>query len=159
MPTARNNKTKKKSLEDLYLLYPWKTSNKATAYPYFPKAEMTNHKFTIAYPEWLAVIRRYYELVQEDMINGNHFIPPYGLGFFQLRKHKVPGKSVIKGKPFKNLHTDGYLVTLKWYKYNYTDRKFTLSPVLSCRMVETFSKRLYRKIMENPQLIYRYPDA
>lgn len=75
---------------------------------------------------WKYIIQKYYDIIYNDMLNGETIILPYGMGSLYLKKYKpksLPAErnqSSLQKKfiPQLNLHTDGYQIETKWNKKN-----------------------------------------
>lgn len=121
-------------LPDIYLYYKYKTRNQignTVPLPYFPKSEITDHKFSLTYPEWRRIITIYTKILTEELFNGFSVEMPNKLGTLSLVKVKTSSVDYKrtnkyignqKGKEDKefifhdNLITAGYRLILKWQR-------------------------------------------
>ncbi len=130
---------KRITLKELYLQYEYKAydiHSKSVPVPYFPKTEITDHKFTLTYKEWRKIIMTYIKYCILYLIDGNLFKIPDQLGTWRLLKRKCKkrrvdlpttikrfgeiNKTLPKGFKkkvyFHNHHTRGYTPYLKWLR-------------------------------------------
>lgn len=126
------NTSKRVTLRELYLGYPYKyrdITSSTVPIPYFPKEEITEHKYSLTFKEWKRIIKIYLKHVVIYLLTGFKYKLSSRLGFLQMRKaksKKIPdwGKTrkrygTTKGvKPLyhKNIHTQGYRPIIKWYR-------------------------------------------
>jgi hypothetical protein len=119
-----NTKTKDKvtsiTLKNIYLEYPYKTRpvlGNTVPIPYFPKEEITNHKYTISYKEWKNVLIVYFKYIVKYLLTGASYKLPGRLGEFELRRYIPSSKNrKINWKKTNELYGE-------WNKNNPDDRK------------------------------------
>ena len=78
----------------IYLDYPYKTKNlesNTVELPYFPKSEMSDHKYKMSYGEWRDLSKIYLNVLFEYLLTGNSFKIPNGMGIFRLMKYRSKG--------------------------------------------------------------------
>ena len=153
----------------MYLDYPYKwkdlTSN-TVQLPYFPNSEVTEHEFSLAYNEWMKVVKVLLEEYIETLISGEPLILPHGLGRLTLFKYKRKGSAIDWGHFRKtgekiyhnNIHTDGYAPILIWNYRVQTKAKFKFKRHWSCRFVDTIWKNISKRIMEDYTIIYNLSE-
>ena len=92
--TELTNKVKRSgnkfiTLKDIYLKYRYKwydINSNTVPNPYFPKSEISDHKYKLSKKEWLVVINTYIDILIEDFINGYDYQIPLGLGNLLIKK-------------------------------------------------------------------------
>lgn len=132
----------KVTLKDIYLGYPYKYYDHLSntiPNPYFPKHEISDHKYKISYKEWKKVVLEYFNILLEYLLTGKNFEIPNQLGLFRLMKYKPlkrkvdfkrtkeiygeENKSLPKGEKkliyHMNHHTNGYDPILVWERRDY----------------------------------------
>jgi len=132
---------KKITLKHLYLHYPHKTydiHSNTVPVPYFPKKEISGHRWKLTYKDWKRIMGVYLKNLTKLLLSGKRTGIPSGLGDFQLRKYKPVhrrinfkatkekygevNKSLPKGKKkiiyHNNRHTQGYCPIFQWYRFN-----------------------------------------
>jgi nucleoid DNA-binding protein len=80
------------------------------------------------------IVKDFFLMLQDHVIEGNTYYVPYGMGEFRISKYKPkPGKSrnyyaekkyhdeygIWKHLYFQNFHSDGYRFNLRWFTKDY----------------------------------------
>ena len=127
------------------------------AAPYIKLKESSNHEFALTFDKWLDVIRIYFNIVTEKLVEGHEFEFPRNLGKILLIK-KRPKENVIRsGRFFRNSHTGGYKPLLIWKRITEQDflhKKWYIFNLSRKKQWPIISKSL----MSNPKIIYKFPE-
>lgn len=122
MPIQKSDR-KKITLQDIYLLYPYKTRKivgKTVPVPYFPKSEITEHEYSKEYKEWKRCIEILLKNLRLYLLTGMKYRIPNRMGNLQIRKCKSAGLSFAhyrktgEWKKMDNRQWKGYRPLLKW---------------------------------------------
>lgn len=118
-----SSKPKVYGLQEIYLEYTYKTrdldSNTIPRY-YFPKSEITDHKYSLTYKEWSDVLKVLFKNILLYLLTGKKYKLPHRMGEIFLAKIKGGGIDWIKSKKLKkavfhkNLHTNGFRPKVIW---------------------------------------------
>lgn len=158
----------KTTLTDLYLGYRFKyrdlNAKSVPMWPYIRKEDISTHEYKLDKNQWKAIIKCYFELVIEYLLEGHPFKIPHGMGVLQMRKSKSyppdRQKSKLQGKLIvhKNLHTDGYRPLLKWYRNKNTGCSFKFMNYYKFNFTPFIWKMISKRLFESPSLIYKFND-
>jgi len=159
-------RSKRKTVKDLYLLYPHKcrdvTSN-TVADPYFPKAEIDcEHSKALTYKEYKNLIMCFVKYYIILLAQGDRLKLPLFMGYFQLKKIKGGGfdyntynKTGEKTK-FKNRKYKGHRFLLKWVRKK---SKMRYSWMWKIRLTKHAWKTINDKFSSNFSLINNLINA
>lgn len=154
-------------LDDLYLMYPHKTRDihsKTVPFPYFPKDQITNNKYSLTAKEWKEVIHAYLRNMELYLHTGKKFKLGARMGNIQIRKAKHSGKSYVAyretgiWKKMNNEHVKGYRPLLKWDVNKIDDCPLKFKRIWTIRFTKSPWKRLMAKIESNFSMINTFID-
>jgi hypothetical protein len=147
------------TIEDFFLKFRYKKRHivgKNIFQPYVKKEDASDHEFALIFPLYKKIIQTYWEVITEQLLEGKPFIMPRELGMIELVKQK---KKVSKrGIVYRNLHTNGYVPRVAWFKFKHarflhkTWYTFNLS-----RKVRW--KQISKALFENPDKIYNLSNS
>lgn len=158
-----------RGIRDMYLFYRYKKYEDLTKVPnpYFPKQEHTDNKNSLTKQEWTIIAKLYLEELQAYLFEGALFEIPSKCGSLQIVKTKfkkiVKNNAIVDGEPnyYKNSHTNGYSIRLRWWKKSYAG-KFTRLKSYSffwrCTPVDYFNKAISKKLLTVDGYIYNFRD-
>ena len=142
--------------QDIYLNYRFKkrdVENGKVWYPYIKKEDSSDHKYSLTFRQWQEIIKVYFEVLLEKLIEGHQIVLPYNLGILQIMREK---RSKRRGdKLFRNLHTFGFSPTIAWYRHRPGKfrRKYWYKFNLSRRIAW---KKISNTLFEEPSVIYNF---
>lgn len=138
------------NLADLYMLYPYKTVDYDTPYPYVPKKERTDEEYSLTFKEWSNIVKTYYKYVLLYLVQGFVYRFTSGMGELKIVRYKsnkpVPDYAKIRKElmkeyncsyveamqymtsdnilKYKHLNKDkmGYRWNIAWFKNGYNFR-------------------------------------
>lgn len=130
--------TKSKTLKNFYKNYKYRKNK--------------DHKFYIDKDTYVEILKDYFSILSDYLIEGNTYKVPYGFGEFSIRKYKPKSKprnynaekkhfektGEWKKIVYNNLHTDGFRATITWSSKSYKS-------VPNRRVVRFISSRKIRK--------------
>lgn len=107
------------------------------------------------------LLKRYGELVMEEVLKGEVVRLPWMMGYFFITKiHRglfhtrhYNGYSV---KSFDNAHTDGYLMRIRWASFK---RVIPIKGGLDVKVSKVYRRALHEMLMENPETHKIYPEC
>jgi len=124
--------------------------------PYIPLKESTNHEFSLTFPEWKELVKAYWDIVVDELIEGNQFELPKELGHIQMMKKM--GNQIRQNKLYRNNHTGGYSPFVVWNRFHagrFSHKMWYMFNISRKKQWSRVSKRIHK----NPSLIYRYPEC
>lgn len=124
--------------------------------PYIPLKESTSHEFSLTFPEWKDLVVGYWNIVVDEMTEGNQFELPKGLGHIQMVKRQV--KKVKQNKLYRNNHTQGYSPFVVWNRFKAGTFLHKMWYMFNISRKKQWS-RVSKQLMKNPSLIYSYPEG
>ena len=151
------------SLIELYLHYRYKWYNinsNTIPIPYFPKTEISEHKYKLSKQEWVKIIYAYVDLLIELIIQGETIQLPLGLGYLQMIKRKVKYDR-LEGDYARFImdRLDGYSPKVTWLKsvtnHNIVFKNKSMFSIVMIKNV--YLNKVIKALKADRSLIYRYP--
>lgn len=124
--------------------------------PYIPAEESTLHEFSLQFPEWKSLVNAYWNIVVNELIEGNQFEMPKNLGHIQLMKRQK--KNVRQNKLYRNSHTMGYVPWLVWNRFHTGRFKHKMWYMFNISRKKKWPM-IAKAITKNPSLIFNYPET
>ena len=124
--------------------------------PYIKQKDCSDHMYALNYSEYKAIIQTYFSIVVEELLKGKAFIFPRNLGMIELVKEK---RKINRGnRVYRNLHTQGYVPRVAWFKYKHARflRKSWYTFNLSRK--KQWSK-ISKELFKDPSIIYLFSDS
>jgi nucleoid DNA-binding protein len=152
--------------KDLYQFYTYKKNypveNNVVPIPYVKKEEVTNHKNSLDYRQWIAIVEDYFEQIKNVLIEGNKFNLPEKLGTLVIQVHQ-PKRLVdrVKCRNFgetkhnnpKVLNDGGFLFKIKW------DRKFCSiydAIYWKADLINSYKKQFYERHDKDYTYVFKF---
>lgn len=124
--------------------------------PYIPLKESTNEEFSLTFPEWKKLVNEYWNIVVDELVEGNQFELPKGLGHIRMMKKFTT--QIRKGKIYRNNHTGGYSPFLVWNRFKAGTFKHKMWYIFNISRKKQWS-RVSKAIKKTPHLIHRYDET
>lgn len=160
---AKRSDNKYITLKDIYLHYRYKwydVNSNTVPNPYFPKSDISEHKYKLSKKEWLVIINTFIDILIEDFVNGYDYQIPLGMGNLQLKKTLIArDRTESPYNEFIVSHCDGYFPKLIWAKHMGNEKvKFKNKTLFSCILLKNvFMNKFIGALKKDRSLIYRYP--
>lgn len=124
---------------------------KASRLDYVKKDERSTHKYAFTYQIMMKVMKVYFKVLLDKLIEGHEIKTP--IGNMELRRAKLDYKTGRDGKVYNQLNTMNYYIKLfcsgNYYKHR-TVTRVILHPV--------WIKYIYDEVIKDPSVVYRYPE-
>lgn len=136
----------KTTLIDFFLKYPHKDKPDVNyvSLPYFPKTEISNHKYKMTYKDYKALMVCYFKYVTDYLLRGDDYLIPSRLGKLFLLKYKIEDignkKSFYNGF-INNIHSNNFRVIVRW---EHTKYPVPLGKYWKLSTVKTFNEKLFK---------------
>jgi hypothetical protein len=121
-----SSRSKRITIKDFYQGYTYKKNpnySNTIPDPYVKQKDVTDHKYSLTYAEWLPIVEDYLECAAEVLTEGNRIKLPHNLGEFVLMKMKCRRfldyvKSKDQGQQVYHAINsyDNYVLKLKWVR-------------------------------------------
>lgn len=108
------------TIEDFFLKFRFKKRHivgKNVFQPYVKLKDCSDSPYALTFPEYKKIIQMYWTIIVEQLLEGKPFIMPRELGMIELVKQKK--KVTKRGFLYRNLHTQGYVPRVAWFKFKH----------------------------------------
>lgn len=160
---------KRKTLKDLYLMYPHKCQNMTTntvPLPYVPKQEIDcDSEYSLTYKEWLEIVLCYFSAVVLYLTSGFKYKLGAKLGHLQMIKVKnsridfVEFNKTGEKRIMKNPMWGGRYPIIKWMRRKADNGIFRYKFLWKMRPVKTAKKAYIKYFTENRTEINNLNDG
>lgn len=131
------------------------SDKKASKNNYIKQSDRSDHKWAFTYQEMMRVVTMFFDVMMEELIQGNKVYTPIGL--FNIRRLKRDTKENLMYKMTKKMFRQINVLGYKFILYA-TGNRFKNRSV--CRIVfhRMFAPKLYDRLEKESSLIYKYPE-
>lgn len=123
--------------------------------PYISKKDSSTHEYAMTVDEWHGVIKEYWNIVVDRLIEGDTFQMPREMGTLELVRKRGIRKN--NTHVYRNLHTQGfypYVVWKRWRNGRFLHKMWYRFNISTKKQWSKVSKALYKE----PSLIYKYHE-
>lgn len=153
-----------------YLDYPYKKlpeNPNTIPNPYFNKTESTDCKESLRIDEWVLVMRKYFDIVEDYLLQGHRFELPGKLGYLEITRSKRKNKFLFINKVAVEAGYDQRLYgeINNWrpfVKWRPKDKSTFQAQVLKCwkiKIGEVFKKNIHRHLIKNQNNLLNYSQS
>jgi len=125
--------------------------------PRVPRSMVSPHPYQVSYDVWAKVIKRYFELIFEKLLEGGKIDLPSGLGSIELGMVKRLGPAFLAYKAKQSRDNMSYVPTLFWYKdkgkHNCTIKN---KRILSMQFYKPTFMKLLNMSRKDPYMAFKY---
>ncbi len=144
-------------ITDRYFYHAYSHPTYRTSEPRIPRSMAVKHPYQVDYNVWKKIIKRYFELLLEKLLQGGKIELPSGLGSIELGMVKRLGPSFLAFKAVPSRDNMSYVPTLFWYKNKGKDNcSIKNKRILSMQFFKPTFMKILNMSRKDPYMAFRY---